>query len=246
MTATSTTPIHQPGWSWLRAAPALLRYAARTTPWATLLAGCLTGTAALWLLRYVADTTHTSVDQNTMRFTILPTIAALAFVPRAAFRPLVDATPVPAWTASAGQTILAAPVVVMTCWVQLLLLYPRTPHGVSCHAPAIHPLLAQLTGWCALAVAVAVGTDRSRYADLGGALAAPASLAVIALATYGPVTSHLLETPPAGKHAVTAAWYSIATAAVALTYLAMRDRWHRYTRRRSKQRPQPPIRQTHA
>lgn len=134
----------------------------------------------------------------------------------------------------------------VTCWVQLLLIHPRTQPGVISLAPAIYPLLAQLTGWCALTVAVAAGTDRSRYADLGGALAAPVSLALIALATYGPETSHLLETPPAGTHAVTAAWYSIATASLALTYLAMRDRWHRYTRGRSQQHPQLPAPQTHA
>jgi hypothetical protein len=215
-------------------------------PWATLLAGCVTGTAVLWLLRDVAGTNYSSVDQNTMRFTILPAIAPLAFVPRTSFRPLVDTTPVSAWVASAGQTMLAIPVVALTCWVQLLLIRPRTTPGVIAHAPAIYPLLAQLTGWCALTVAVAACSDRSRYADLGGAVAAPTSLALIGLAVYGPEISHLLATPPAGPGATTAAWYSIAAGALVLTYVAMRERWHRYTRALSTRlsleatRPRPP------
>ena len=34
----------------------------------------------------------------------------------------------------------------------------------------------------------------------------------------------------ATPHGVTIAWYAIATAALALTYVAMRDQWHRYSR----------------
>jgi hypothetical protein len=45
--------------------------------------------------------------------------------------------------------------------------------------------------------------DRSRYADLGGAVAAPVSLAAIALAWYLPVTSRVLVEPPATTHGVT-------------------------------------------
>jgi hypothetical protein len=235
VTRGSTTHTEQSGRSWLRAAGALFRHVTRTMPWTTQIAGCLTGTAVLWLLRYVSDTNHSAVDQNTMRFTILPAIAAVAFVPHIPFRPLVDTTPVPAWIASAGQIVLAIPILALTCWVQLLLISPRTPPGVIAPSPAIYPILAQITGWCALTVTVAACADRSRYADLGGAVAAPASLALIGLATYGPKINHVLATPPAGRHVATAAWYGIAVAALALTYLAMGDRWHRYTRARSRQ-----------
>jgi hypothetical protein len=98
------------------------------------------------------------------------------------------------------------------------------------HLPAVYPLLAQLTGWCALAVAAAACCDRSRYADLGGAVAAPVSLAIIALAWYSPGINRLLVTPPATARAATLAWYAITAAALALTCVAMRDRWQRYTR----------------
>jgi len=39
--------------------------------------------------------------------------------------------------------------------------------------------------------------DRSRYADLAGAIAAPACFPAIALAWYSPVTSRVLAEPPA-------------------------------------------------
>jgi hypothetical protein len=76
-------------------------------------------------------------------------------------------------------------------------------------------------------VATAACADRSRYADLGGAIAAPVSFAFIALAWYAPVTSRFLLDPPASAHSVAIAWYAIATAALALTWVAMRDQWQR-------------------
>ncbi len=206
--------------------PVLARHAAAATPWATLLAGCLAGTALLALLAYVARHSHQPLSQNVIRLTFLPAVAALAFVPRDPLRPLTQAAPAPGWLTSAAQTLLAVPVLAATCWAQLLLMdhtaAPLTPR------PAIYPLLAQLTGWCVVAVAAAACCDRSRYADLGGAVAAPVSLAVIALAWYGPRIDRLLVSPPATAHAVTIAWYTIATAALVLTSAAMRDRWHRY------------------
>jgi hypothetical protein len=105
------------------------------------------------------------------------------------------------------------------------------------HPPAVYPVLAQLTGWCLLAVAAAACVDRSRYADLGGAVAAPASFAAIALAWYAPVSSRFLVEPPATAHGVTIAWSAIATAALALSCAAMRDPWHRYARNRHRRRP---------
>ena len=104
------------------------------------------------------------------------------------------------------------------------------PGPLAGHPPAVYPLIAQLTGWCAVTVAAAAWVDRSRYADLGGAIAAPVSFAVIALAWYAPITSRFLAEPPATAHGVTIAWYAVASAALALTCVAMRDQWHRYSR----------------
>jgi hypothetical protein len=125
--------------------------------------------------------------------------------------------------------LFAAPVLAGTCWAQLGIA-DRTfpPHTVS--GPAVYPLIAQLTGWCAVTVAAAVCVDRSRYADLGGAVAAPVSLAAIALAWYAPVTSRFLVAPAATPDGLTVAWYAVAAAALALTCTAIRDQWHRYGR----------------
>ena len=81
-----------------------------------------------------------------------------------------------------------------------------------------------------VASGLAGGPSRSRYADLGGAIAAPVSFAAIALAWHVPVSARLLVGPPATAHGVTIAWYAVASAALALTCVAMRDQWHRYSR----------------
>lgn len=191
-------------------------------PWVTLVAGCAAGTSLLAVLAY---TTRQALGPNTVGLTFLPATAALAFVPRDPFRPVAQAAPAPGWLTSAGQIVLAVPVLAVTCWGQVRLMDHTTirPTGV-------YPLVAELTGWCAVTVATAACCDRSRYADLGGAVAAPVSLAVIVLARYAPGIDRLLVTPPGTAHAVTIAWYIAAAAASAVGCAALRDRWQRYTR----------------
>ncbi len=220
----------QPRLFWPRALPTVARHVADTMPWVTLVAGCLAGTALLALLAHIADTSHTALNQDKVRFAFLPAVTALAFVPHSPFRPVTQITPAPAWLTSAGQTLLAVPVLAATCWVQLRIMTATIPLSTPGHPRAIYPLIAQLTGWCALTVAAAACVERSRYADLGGAVAAPFSLAVIALAWITPGITRILATPPATPYAVTIAWYITAAAASAVTCVAMRDQWHRYTR----------------
>jgi hypothetical protein len=230
----------RPRLSWLRALPLLARPITLTMPWVTLITGCLAGTVFLAVMAHVADTSHSPLGQGTVRLAFLPAVAALAFVLRAPFRPVTQATPVPAWVAPACHTFLAAPVLAITCWAQLRIMAHTMPPHTLGHPPAIYPMIAQLTGWCLVTVAAAACADRSRYADLGGAVAAPVSFAAIALAWYAPVTARFLVEPPGTAHAVTIAWYAITTAALALTCAAMRDQWHRYTR--SLHRPSSPQR----
>ena len=213
----------------LRALPPLARPITKTMPWVTLITGCLAGTLYLAIMAHVASTSHSPLGQGYVRFASLPAVAALAFVPRAQFRPLTQTTPVPAWVTPVGQLLLAAPVLAVTCWAQLrIVAHAIPPHAIG-HPPAVYPLIAQLTGWCAVTVAAAACVDRSRYADLGGAIAAPVSFAAIALTWYAPITHRFLTEPYATPRGVTVAWYAIAAAALALTYTAMRDHWHRYT-----------------
>ena len=226
---------------WLRALPLLARPITQTMPWVTLITGCLAGTIYLAVMAHIASTSHSPLGQGTVRLAFLPAAAALAFVPRAPFRPLTQTTPVPAWVVPVGHLLLAAAILAVTCWAQLRIIAHAIPPLAPGHPPAVYPLIAQLTGWCAVIVTAAACVGRSRYADLGGAIAAPASFAAIALAWYAPITSRFLAGPYAAPHDVTIAWYAIASAALALTCLAVRDHWHRHTRalRRSSLQRKP-------
>jgi hypothetical protein len=144
-------------------------------PWVTLLTGCLAGTAYLAVIARLAGASHSPLDQGTVRLAFLPAVAALAFVPRAPFRPLTQTTPVPAWVAPAGHLLLAAPILAVTCWAQLRIAARTIPPHDPSHLPAVYPLIAQLTGWCAVTIVAAACVGRSRYADLGGAVAAPSA-----------------------------------------------------------------------
>ena len=197
-----------------------------------MLAGCVTGTALLALL---GETSHTPLDQDAVRITFLPAIVALAFVPRTPFQALNQTAPLPGWVTPAAQTLLAAPVVAITCWAQLLIMARTIPAGAG-HPPAIYPLIAQLAGWSTLGVAAAAVCNRSRYSDLGGAIAAPVTLAAIALAWVTPGLKDALAFPPATPQTAAIAWYSLATGALAVTLAGMRDRWYRYTRPRLRSR----------
>jgi hypothetical protein len=87
----------------------------------------------------------------------------------------------------------------------------------------VYPLLAQLTGWSLLTVAIAACCERTRYAALSGAIATAVSFALIAATSYAGVIKRRLLAPPATPHAATIAWYAIAAAALALTCLAIGD-----------------------
>jgi hypothetical protein len=116
--------------SWLRALPLLTRPIIVTMPWATLLTGCLAGTAYLAIMARLAGTSQ-PLGQGSLRLAFLPAIAALAFVPRAPFRPLTQTIPVPAWTAPAGYILLSAPILGLTCWVQLCIIASTIPRMSS-------------------------------------------------------------------------------------------------------------------
>jgi hypothetical protein len=220
---------HRPGYFFPRALLPLIRHTIKTTPWATLISGCLAGTAILAIYAYLAHKYHSPLGPTTVRLTFLIPAATLAFVPCTVFRPLTLATPVPACLAAAIQTLLAFAVLALTCWVQLRLMAYTIPGHTA--GPAIYPLIAGLTGWSTIFVAVAACCDRSRFADIGGALAVPISAAAIALAWFTPGVKDLFIAPPTTARAASIAWYILAAAALALAYAAMRDHWHRYTRK---------------
>ncbi len=125
----------------------------------------------------------------------------------------------------AGHLLLAAPVLAVTCWAELRVI----PPAIRTVEP-FYALLAQLIGWSAVVVAVAASVARSRFAYLGGAIAAPIAFAIIALVWYTPQTAKFLVQPPAIPHSVAVGWYAITAAALIVTCATMRDHWHRYAR----------------
>lgn len=214
----------RPAGFWPGTASALSRHLLVSVPWATLLAGCATGTVLLALL---GATSRTALDQGTVRLTFLPAVAAVAFVPRTPSPALAGAVPLPAWVPAATLTLLAVPAMAITCWAQLMIMASTVPVGAG-HPPAIYPLVAQFSGWCAIGVAIAAVCDRTRYSDLGGAIAAPLALGAIALAWVTPGLKDALALPPATPRTATIAWSILATGALAIAAAGMRDRWHRY------------------
>jgi hypothetical protein len=218
----------RPSRFWSRALPGLLAHVIRTTPWGLLLAGCAGGTLVLAVLAYFAD--HSPLDQSSVRITFLPAVAAFAFVPRTHSRPVVGIAPLPVWITAIGQMLLALPLLAVTCWAQLQLMTGTVPAGAIGNPPPLYPLLAQLTAWSLLAAAIAACCERTRYAALSGAIAVPVSAALIAAAEFTPATERYLLTPPAPPLGAAIIWYAITFAALALTGVAVRDQWHRYTR----------------
>lgn len=196
-----------------------------------MLAACASGTGLLLLLAHLSHTSHLSLNQDTVRIAFLPPVMALAFVLRAPWRVVTQAAPLPGWLTPAGQVCSVVPVLALTGWVQVHIMTSTVPRGALHPPPAVSPLIAQLVGWCAIAVAAAGCCDRSRYADLGGAIAAPITLGVVVVAWFVGAARRHLVTPPASASVAMAAWYGLAVVAVAVEVVAMRDGWHRYTRR---------------
>jgi hypothetical protein len=214
---------------WAPSVPPLAPHILRTTPWVTVIVGCASGTAILALLAHFAD--HAAISQGTVRVTFLPAVAAVAFVPHVQFRPVTQTTPIPTWITAGGQILLAAPVLAVTTWAQLRLMANTQTAGSVGHPPATYPLVAQLTAWCLLTLAIAAGAERTRYAALSGAIAIPISFTIIAVTTYSHTFARYLLAPPADVHIAAIACYATAAAATAVTCLAIGDHWRRYTGR---------------
>jgi hypothetical protein len=200
------------------------RHLVRTMPWGVLLAGCIGSVGAVLVLDYTSSSSL-PLDANQVRLTSLPAIAALCFVPHVHFRPVIQTVPVPSWLAAAGQTLFSAPLLAATCAADLQVMTARD--AVLVHAPAVYPLVAQFTGWAAIAVLTATWCDRTRFAALNGALAAPATIALITLAWTEPHLRRVLITPGARPHTAAAVWYAITAFAFVGAWAASRDPWHR-------------------
>jgi hypothetical protein len=205
-------------------APRVLRAAlphlAATMPWGTLLGGCAIGLAISVVgYRFAGAASDSAGVAAVVRAAFVPLVLVAAFLAADPHRPLVAALPAPAWLTAATHTALALPVLAGTAALQLRLAAAELAAGqlytgVPAHLPWLM-LSAELAAAAAIALAAAGVVARTRWRELGGAIAAPVSLAVIAAtqATWADVTWRILLV---GALAVaTAAW-------------AQRDPWLRW------------------
>jgi hypothetical protein len=216
-------------------------------PWGPLLAGCLTGIAVTVALRIGAGPTESPADLGVgIRASYVPVVAGLAFLLHNPHRQLTGALPARPWLPAAIRVAMALPVLALSGMIQLQI----AAHALAAdlHAagqPAALPwiaLTAELAAWCALALALAAGFERTRWHDLAGFLAAVAALAVVGSLAVLPL--HLLPTAITGmtaaqQHQWAAAWQLWAAAGAAgilLAGWAAGDPWRRV---RLPRRPVP-------
>jgi hypothetical protein len=190
---------------------AALPHLVATMPWGTLLGGCVIGLAASAAgYRLAGPASDSAGVTAVVRAAFVPLVVVAAFLAADPHRPLVAALPAPAWLTPATHTALALPVLTGTAALQLRLAAAELAAGQRyTGVPAQLPRLmlsAELAAAAAIALAAASVVARTRWHELGGAIAAPVSLAIIAAtqATWADVTWRILLV---GALAVaTAAW----------------------------------------
>jgi hypothetical protein len=166
---------------------AALPHLAATMPWGTLFGGCAIGLAAsVVAYRFAGPAPDAAGVSAALRAAFVPLALVAAFLAADPHRDLVAALPAPAWLAAATHTALALPVLAGTAALQLRLAAAELAIGqrytsVPAHLPW-PALLAELGAATAIALATASVVARTRWHELGGAIAAPVSLAVIAVA----------------------------------------------------------------
>ena len=198
---------------------AALPHLAATMPWGTLLGGCAIGLAASVVgYRFAGPASDSAGVTAVVRAAFAPLVLVAAFLAADPHRRLVAALPAPAWLTAATHTTLALPVLAGTAALQLRLAAAELAAGqpyppVPAHLP--WPALSlELGAAAAIALATASVVARTRWHELGGAIAAPVSLAVIAAtqAVWADVTWRLLL---------------VGALAIAIAAWAQRDPWLR-------------------
>jgi hypothetical protein len=221
----------------------LVVHVAGITAWGPLLAGCLTGIGVVVTLRIFAGPIETPPSLGIgIRASFVPVIAGLAFLLHDPHRQLTAALPARAWLTPALRVAMALPVLGLGCAVQLLVAGRALAADLQAAGkpPAALPwlaLAAELIAWCALALALAAGLERTRWHDLAGIVAAIGAMAVVGALALVPL--HLL---PATIADMTTAqqrqwawawqlWAAAAAAAAVIAGWAAGDPWRRIARR---------------
>jgi hypothetical protein len=188
-----------------------LPHLAATMPWGTLLGGCAIGLAAsVVAYRFAGPASDSAGVTAALRAAFVPLALVTGFLAADPHRHLVAALPAPAWLTAATHTALALPVLAGAAALQLRLAAAELATGQRyTNVPAHLPwpaLSAELAAAAAIALATASVVARTRWHELGGAIAAPVSLAVIAT-THAALAGFTWRLLLVGALAVaTAAW----------------------------------------
>ncbi|HEY1616052.1 MAG TPA: hypothetical protein VGG25_00460 [Streptosporangiaceae bacterium] len=203
-------------------------------PWEPLVAGMSAGLALSALIARFASAAEPQAELiMSVRLTFLPALAGLGFLLHDGHRQLAGALPVPSWRIPVLRLSLALPPAGVVCWLQLGLVTGALARSGAGRLP-VPPLATEFAGCCAVVLAVAAAAERSRWQDLGGAVAVPAALALQAVLALPPL--RLLPTAFAGlTHAQHTAWLRawlawavLGLLAAALAAWFSRDPWHRH------------------
>ncbi len=156
-------------------------------PWGVLITACAVGLGiSLAVHEFPSPLQSASGVTLAIHASFFPAVAAVAFLAYDPHRNLTAALPAPAWFTAAAHTVMALPVIGVTAYLQLELTTTKiaslSPDTVLADVrwPA---QVAELVAWSAIAAAAASVVGRTRWRELGGAVAAPAALALIVLAS---------------------------------------------------------------
>jgi hypothetical protein len=202
-------------------------------------AGCAAGLGISVAARLLAHPLQQSASiPLTIRAAFIPVIAAIAFLASDPHQNLTAALPAPAWLTTAMRLVMALPLLGLVAWAQLDLAATEFSIGLrdqglaAPHLPWLS-FAAELTAWSAITLAAAALIARTRWNDLGGAIAAPAAIAFIALlavtplhlfpATISPLTPKLHSAWQQAEWK----WWALALIAALITCWVSRDPWLR-------------------
>jgi hypothetical protein len=198
-------------------------------PWRPLAAGCVTGLAiSLAAHRFLGAGQPAPATLLALRVAFVPVVAGISVLASDQQRQFMATLPAPAWLLPALHAAAAAPVVAATTALQLKLAAAGLSRGVALPWPS---LAGELAAWSAIAFAAGAAVARTRWTDLGGAIAAPATLGLIGLLavpawrllprTFGQLT------PAQHQHwaASGRTWWVLALAAAAAAGAASCDPW---------------------
>lgn len=223
------------------------RHLLLTMPWTSAVAFGAVGAAMTYSISLLAGPSQSpAVLLASMRAGLAVATLGLCFLFADPAPLLTETLPARPWTLRAMRVVLALPIVAVSGLAQvsagLRALATDDPPGISLpRAAAWGGFGIELAAFCALALLAAALVARSRRRELGGALAAPLALLVIAALAAVPhhvdvyPSGYLVDPSALGQAAwagAERAWAVVCAVALAGAAWGSRDLWSRLRRPR--------------